>query len=89
MDKSIIVKILFFAKSSDLVGKSEGELFLKKSDATLEELLVFIEESYPALKALCHNYIIAHNLVYISDKGINLRFRPGDEVAIIPPLSGG
>ena len=53
---------------------------------TLLDMRMLIEESYPALKRL-GSYMISVNKEYIRDEGFKIF--SGDEIAIIPPVSGG
>jgi sulfur-carrier protein len=54
--------------------------------STLLDLKLLMEEKYPALKKL-GSYMIAVNKEYIRDE--TLEVFSSDEIAIIPPVSGG
>jgi molybdopterin converting factor subunit 1 len=53
--------------------------------ATVADLKVLLEEKYAAFKKL-GSYMIAVNNEYVPDETI---INQGDEVAVIPPVSGG
>jgi molybdopterin converting factor subunit 1 len=82
------VKILFFAKSRELVGKIQDYLTLPiHVDGTL--LKETILSTYPSLSAIADNIVLAVNQDYIEDEEAELNLVEGDEVAVIPPISGG
>lgn len=82
------VKCLFFAESKYLIGISEKEFIIKEENITLEQ---FIEEvlkkEFPILNKILSNCLFAINQEYYYRKSINLK--EGDEIALIPPISGG
>ncbi|XP_014256852.1 molybdopterin synthase sulfur carrier subunit [Cimex lectularius] len=80
------VKLLFFAKARELSGKKEALLDLPQSSTSYKELLEVIvkEHSLDLIKA---NVILAQNEEYIETGEVELK--EGDEIAVIPPLSGG
>lgn len=78
------MKVLAFGIVKDIFSNSMIHVDLK-DDATINELKTLLEEKYPRLKLL-GSYMIAVNNEYAS---INEVIHEGDEVAIIPPVSGG
>jgi molybdopterin synthase sulfur carrier subunit len=59
-----------------------------KADAELHtagELRIWLEENYPKLKSL-RSFMIAINNEYAS---ADAKINAGDEIAVIPPVSGG
>ena len=83
------VNVYFFAKSRELVGKQEIELVLEPIDQTLSQVFNTILQKFPELEIIRDNVVIAHNQEYIENWEEVLRFNNGDEIAIIPPISGG
>lgn len=90
------VRVLFFASLRETVGSNEVEIDItKEEDFTIESLLKVVKKRYPALKRgvrsnLVDSCSIAVNEEYILPslyKTTILRRR--DEVAFIPPVSGG
>lgn len=47
-----------------------------------------IFSTFPKLRVLQHSAVVAVNEVYV-EAGAKVTLRPGDEVAFIPPISGG
>jgi molybdopterin converting factor small subunit len=80
----MIIKVIAFGIAKDIFGASiiETEPYDGASVGTLRNLL---EQKYPKLKELA-TYMIAVNSEYAEP---NVVLAPGDEVAIIPPVSGG
>jgi molybdopterin converting factor subunit 1 len=75
---------LAFGIAKEIVGNSSVKIELDKS-ATVRDFKTLLEKEYPAFKKL-GSYMIAVNNAYAADETtINLN----DEVAIIPPVSGG
>ena len=78
------IKILFFGISSDLVGLSYLDFEVDKA-LTVKKLKILLKKKYVYLKNL-DVYAIAVNENYAID---DLVLKENDEVAIIPPVSGG
>jgi molybdopterin converting factor subunit 1 len=78
------VSVLAFGIAKDIFGSSSVDVELPKQKTTggLKQIL---EERYPRLKHLT-SYMVAVNNEYASDEGI---LTERDEIAIIPPVSGG
>lgn len=87
MDESVRVNILFFAKARELAGRCECD---EKIPANIlcTELVERICVAHN-LKAIKESIIIALNGDYCDDPSALLTFKEGDELAIIPPISGG
>ncbi|MBE2179976.1 MAG: MoaD/ThiS family protein [Chthoniobacterales bacterium] len=78
------MKVLFFAHLRELSGLAEAELAEDAVDAgRLWEILL---ERWPALAGARSQVRLARNGVYVSP---DERFLAGDEIALIPPVSGG
>jgi sulfur-carrier protein len=75
------MKVLFFANLEELAGHSAVEISGKK---TLAELLQDVYNSYPAIQkqkfAVAVNRKIVHGDYELNDT---------DEIALLPPFSGG
>jgi molybdopterin converting factor subunit 1 len=79
------IKVKFFASSRDVAGVDEVEVDVPVQ-ITGKELWRVLEERFPGLKRLSASSLLAVNMEYAhSDATLN----DGDEVAIIPPVSGG
>lgn len=78
------VNILAFGIAKDIFGASAVDVELT-NDATVSNLKYLLEQQYPKLKKLA-TYMVAVNNEYALD-GDTVHER--DEIAIIPPVSGG
>ncbi|XP_071493513.1 uncharacterized protein [Diadema antillarum] len=81
------VKLLFFAKSREFAGVKEDTIKVPLH-LSHEELITAITDKFPRLLPIRDTLVLAVNQEYVSDEG-QLTLCEGDEVAVIPPLSGG
>jgi molybdopterin converting factor subunit 1 len=79
------MRVLFFAQLKDVTGCDAVELALP-SPLNCEQLWKLLIEKFPALASHQKNVRIARNWEYADVKTI---FANGDEIALIPPVSGG
>ena len=79
------VKILFFASLRDVAGCDSRDLELPVP-TSVAELLAELARDRPALERWLPHVRVAVNLEYASAEQL---LNPGDEVALIPPVSGG
>ena len=78
--------VLLFGIAKDIVGRSELDLSsLEDRPKTVGELLGYINDSYPEFNKLT-SLAVAVNGEYASNPA---ELGEGDEVALIPPVSGG
>lgn len=87
MEKSVNVRLLFFAKARELAGRGECSESVR-SEIVIEELVAGICARHN-LNSIKSNFIIAVNGEYCDDPKATVALRAGDEVAVIPPISGG
>lgn len=79
------VKVLLFGAAADRAKTRETEVRTKPG-ATLEELFSTLAEEYPGLSPMRDTLAFAINGEYA---GRDAEVSPGDEVAVLPPVSGG
>jgi len=80
-------KILYFAAASAYTKKND-EALVAPLDVT--ELFQALEELYPGIKAkILASCAVTVNLEYVDSDEKGVVIQAGDEVAIIPPVSGG
>jgi molybdopterin synthase catalytic subunit len=79
------VRVLFFGVLKEIVGKAEDGIDLP-SDASVSDLLACYEIQIPRLKESLSSLAVAVNQQYV---GPRTKLRPDDEVALLPPVSGG
>ena len=78
------VTLLLFASYADALGASSLDMELA-SESTVGDLLSTIR-SRPGAERLPPSPLVAVNQVYATLDSV---VRPGDEVALIPPVAGG
>lgn len=79
------IRLRLFASVKDIVGQRELTLDLPEG-TTAAELLERIARDHPRLKAMAPTLLLAVNREYAEGSRI---LADGDEVALIPPVSGG
>lgn len=79
------VKVLFFASCRDLVGTHEVLISLPER-ARVTDLLARLAQEHPRLREMEASLMISVNQAYVDR---TRRLGDGDEVAFIPPVSGG
>lgn len=87
METLVCVKLLFFAKSRELAGFSERLIDLPQ-EISCKDLINHLSKTYN-LEALENKFLLALNNEYCDDTDVILKLKIGDEVAVIPPISGG
>ena len=78
------IRILTFGAAQDITGAAQVELDLPEAE-TVAGLRAALYVRYPGLTRLS-SLLFAVNTQYASDE---TRVRENDEVALIPPVSGG
>jgi molybdopterin synthase sulfur carrier subunit len=78
------MRILLFAHLKDIVGQAEITLSMGKVDS--DGLWRRLIETYPGLEPFRQSVRLAKNMDYV---GQDVTFNDADEVALIPPVSGG
>lgn len=84
---TIAVKLLFFAKARELCGLRTETLHLPIGTTAEQVVLHTLPSRYPSLVPLLPHVALALNQTYLSDRKRELN--AGDELALIPPISGG
>jgi molybdopterin converting factor subunit 1 len=79
------VRVRCFAAAREIVGS--GELLIDVPDgSTLCQLFEQIRRQFPTLQGLAGSLLFAVNREFAP---LDKRLAPDDEVALIPPVSGG
>ncbi len=80
------MKLLFFGVAKDIVGSSSMNLDHRlKEQITVGGLKEYLKERFPEFKGLT-SLAVAVNSTYAGDETL---LGTDDEIAIIPPVSGG
>jgi molybdopterin converting factor subunit 1 len=80
-----LIEVLLFGAAADRAGTRKVQLEVE-SGSTLAEVWPLLAERYPDLSSMRDTLAFAVNGEYARMDG---RVEPGDEVAVLPPVSGG
>jgi len=83
--RAVFVRVLFFAGVKDAVGADRVELALPEG-SSVAEVRDRLKGRYSGAARHIDGSRLAVNQVFAEDRDI---LRDGDEVAVIPPVSGG
>lgn len=81
----MIVRVQLFAVARDLAGRGVVEIELPEG-GTVSDLRRALAAAVPSLAPVLPRVLVAVGADYARDSAV---LRPGDEVACIPPVSGG
>jgi molybdopterin synthase catalytic subunit/molybdopterin converting factor small subunit len=79
------VRVLFFGMLKDLIGRGSDSLELPEY-STLHDLVSHYQRQIPRLDQIAPSLAMSINQEYAS---LESRLKSGDEVALLPPVSGG
>jgi molybdopterin converting factor small subunit len=79
------VRAQFYAQLRELVGNHELEVELPQ-DATVRELLEKVYAQKPSLREHDKSILVGAGLEFVDR---NYKLKPGEEIAIMPPVQGG
>jgi molybdopterin synthase catalytic subunit/molybdopterin converting factor small subunit len=79
------VRVLFFGMLKDFAGR-ESDLLSMPDDCTLADVLSHYQALIPQLQGLAASIAMSINQEYA---GADAKLKPGDEIALLPPVSGG
>jgi len=80
-----VVEVLLFGAAADRAGTRKVQLEVEE-ETTLAGVWPLLAERYPDLSSMRDTLAFAVNGEYARMDG---RVGPGDEVAVLPPVSGG
>ena len=75
------IKLLFFGVLTDVVGQNNPEL---EQFTDLDSVKSYVKENYP--KVMDYSHIVSVNREIVQE---NMPLKDGDEVAFLPPFTGG
>lgn len=84
-DFGVKVKVLAFAWARDAMGADRAEVEVPEG-TTVREALRRLAESHPRLAGRSDALTVAVNEEFVGPQWV---LKAGDEVALIPPISGG
>jgi sulfur-carrier protein len=85
VSQTIRVKVLFFGRLKELTGQIEDSLEFSDA-ATIEQLFTHYAARHPELARYRSSVVASRNQEFAA---WNTPLRSGDEVAFLPPVSGG
>ncbi len=80
------VLVRFFASARDAAGVESGAVECPENGMAEQELREVLGRAYPGLSGVHGSLRVARNFQYMA---AGERVFPNDEVALIPPVSGG
>jgi molybdopterin converting factor subunit 1 len=80
-----MIKVLFFGAAADRAGTRQTEI-RAENGATLAEIWPLLAERYPGLAPMRDTLAFAVNGEYARGEAV---VSAGDEIAVLPPVSGG
>lgn len=85
VSQTVRVKVLFFGRLKDVVGQSEQSLDLNDA-STIEQLFALYSQRIPELARYRSSVVASRNREFAA---WDTPLHSGDEVAFLPPVSGG
>lgn len=79
------IKVLFFGQLKDITGLREDRLELSEG-AHVETVFEHYADRFPRLKEMSKSIVLAQNQQFAS---VSALISDGDEIAFLPPVSGG
>lgn len=79
------VHVQFYAQLRDTAGCSQIDIDVPES-AKVSELLAKIYEKFPGLRAHDKTILVGAGVEFVDR---NYKLKPGEEIAIMPPVQGG
>ena len=83
--RSMRVRVLFFGVLKEIAGKAADEIDVRDG-ASVRDVLLHYQSQIPQLKSSLASIALAVNQQYA---GPETKLRAGDELALLPPVSGG
>ena len=85
VSQTIRVKVLFFGRLKELIGRAEDSAECAAA-ATIEQLFALYAARHPELAKFRSSVVASRNQEFAA---WDAPLRSGDEVAFLPPVSGG
>ena len=83
------VKIRLFGILREKIDSDNLVISIRDTSISLKELRKYLEELYPSLGLNKINFVFAVNKIIRNEDNEDINVKPSDEIAIIPPISGG
>ncbi|HEX8462081.1 MAG TPA: molybdopterin converting factor subunit 1 [Segetibacter sp.] len=79
------MRVILFGAAREIVGEKQVAINVNENIATVGDLKLWMKQKYPELQQL-KSFAVAVNSEYAEDQQT---LSPENEIAIIPPVSGG
>ena len=80
------VSVRFFARYAELAGCESADVLVSGNSPTVQDVLERVRETVPGARSLPARPLAALNQRQVK---LDARVSDGDEIALLPPLSGG
>tara|TARA_Y100000590_G_scaffold147621_2_gene169492 strand:- start:4481 stop:4747 length:267 start_codon:yes stop_codon:yes gene_type:complete len=84
-NKNILLHVFFFANLREQIGLN-SVVWEISSTSTVKDIIIKISKEFNISEKIISKYLYAVNNEYVD---IDAKFKNQDELAIIPPVSGG
>ncbi|RIA92934.1 molybdopterin synthase sulfur carrier subunit-like protein [Glomus cerebriforme] len=83
--------VLYFASARDATNVQSEKISLppQSTSISLENLTILLKRRHEKLAPILENSLYAINMEYVENDDQTILVKEGDEVAVIPPVSGG
>jgi molybdopterin converting factor small subunit len=85
----ISVRILYFAAARDITGLTEELVQFQIESIPLCDVLESLFAQHKGLREIWSRSLTSVNIELVDNDIANIMINDGDEIAIIPPVSGG
>ena len=89
LSKYTTLKIRLFGILREKMDSDNLIIFIHDTSISLKELRKYLEALYPSLGLNEINFVFAVNKVIRNEDNKDINVKSSDEIAIIPPISGG
>ncbi|XP_035496940.1 molybdopterin synthase sulfur carrier subunit isoform X2 [Scophthalmus maximus] len=86
---SVQVVVFYFAKSVELTGVKQEDVAAVPTPISSQDLWNLLLQRHPRLSVLQDHVVLAVRQQYVAIGDQVVTLGDGDEVAVVPPLSGG
>ncbi len=89
MERKVVMKLLYFAWLRTKIGKAEESVEPPAGVTNVASLLDWLRSRGPGFADALRNTVVVRVAVNQEYVGWDHPIRPGDEVALFPPVTGG